>query len=64
MKKATGADNISAKILISCSSSISSFIANLVNKTFETCKLFKKKDPLNKENYRPVSVLPTISKNI
>ena len=24
--------------------------------------LFKKKDPLNKENCRPVSVLPTISK--
>ena len=45
-----------------------------MNKTFETCKfpnfmikaqvlpLFKKTDPLNKENYRPVSVLPTISK--
>ena len=74
VKKATGADNISAKILKSCSSSISSSIANLVNKSFETCKfpnfmkkaqvlpLYKKKDPLNKENYRPVSVLPTISK--
>ena len=25
--------------------------------------VFKKKDPFNKENYRPVSVLPCISKN-
>ena len=62
------------EILKSGSSSISSSIANLLNKTFETCKfptfmkkaqvlpLFKKKDPLNKVNYRPVSVLPTISK--
>ena len=24
--------------------------------------LFKKKDPLNKENFRPVSLLPVISK--
>ena len=24
--------------------------------------IFKKKNPLNKENYRPVSVLPSISK--
>ena len=38
VKKATGADNISAKTLKSCSSSISSSIANLVNKSFETCK--------------------------
>ena len=38
VKKATGADNISAKILKSDSSSISSSIAYLVNKTFETFK--------------------------
>ena len=32
-------------------------------KKAQVLPLFKKKDPLNKENYGPVSVLPTISKN-
>ena len=31
-------------------------------KAADITPLFKRKDPLNKENYRPVSVLPTISK--
>ena len=74
VKKATRADNISAKILKSCALSISGPISNLINTTFEknhfpvgikmaqVIPLYKKKDPLNKENYRPVSILPTISK--
>ena len=73
-KKATGADNISAKLLKSCAASISRPISNLVNIAFsksqfpvgikvaQVLPLYKKKDPLNKENYRPVSILPTISK--
>ena len=31
-------------------------------KLAEITPVFKKKDPLNKENYKPVSVLPSISK--
>ena len=72
VKKATGTDNISAKLINSCSCCFGSTITNLVNKTCEQCKfptfmknaqvlpLFKTKDPLNKENYRAVSILPTI----
>ena len=74
IKKATGVDNISAKILKSCAPSISHTVSSLINKTFETSNfpqslnvgqvlpLHKKKDPLNKENYRPVSILNTTSK--
>ena len=73
-KKATGVDNISAKIIKECAPSLSYHISNLINISFIACEfptglkraqvipLFKKKDPLNKENYRPVSILPTISK--
>ena len=58
VKKATGADNISAKILKSCALSISSTISDLVNKTFkvghfsvgiklgQVVPLHKKKRPL------------------
>ena len=38
VKRATGADIMSAKIHKSRSFSISSNLSNLVNKTFETCK--------------------------
>ena len=74
IKKATGVDNISAKILKSCAPSISHTVSSLINKTFETSNfphslkvgqvlpLHKKKDPLNKENYRPVSILNTTFK--
>ena len=73
-KKATVVDNISAKILKSCVSSVSGTISNHINATYKSSKflsglkraqvvpLFKKKDPLNKENFRPVSLLPVISK--
>ena len=49
-------------------------LANLINNTFQHCKfpaslkgaqvvpIHKTNEPLNKENYRPVSVLPILSK--
>ena len=73
-KKATGVDGISAKILKACTNSIAQPISSLINFTFVTnsfprnlkqaqvLPIFKKKDPLDKQNYRPVSILPTISK--
>ena len=73
-KTSTGVDNISAKIIKSCTSSIQGTVANLINITFRKCQfpaslkgaqvvpLHKKNDPLDKENYRPVSILPIISK--
>ena len=74
IKKSTGFDKISAKILKACAPSVSGAISDLINTTYKHEKfplglkqaqvvpLFKKKDPLNKENFRPVSLLPIISK--
>ena len=74
IKKSTGVDKISAKILKACVSTVSGTISNLINTTYNFGKfplrlkqaqvlpLFRKKDPLNKENFRPVSILPIISK--
>ena len=74
IKKSTGVDKISAKILKACAPSVSGAISDLINTTYKHEKfplglkqaqvvpLFKKKDPLNKENFRPVSLLPIISK--
>lgn len=57
-----------------CTNSIHGTLATLINTTFSKCEfpaslkgaqvvpLHKKNDPLNKENYRPVSILPIISK--
>jgi hypothetical protein len=73
-KKATGVDGISAKLLKSCSSSVSQPVCDLINFSLGSCSfpgnlkkaqvipIFKKKDPLDKQNYRPVSILPTVSK--
>ena len=73
-KKATGVDGISAKVLKSCAESIAQPICDLINFSFDknsfprnlkqaqVLPIFKKKDPLDKQNYRPVSILPTISK--
>ena len=67
-------EHISAKSLKSCAASISRPISILVNtaysesqfpvgiKVAQVLPLYKKKDPLKKGNYRPVSILPTISK--
>ena len=74
IKKATGCDSISPKILKLAQPSISNPINILVNKSIESSifpenlkaaqvsPLFKKNNSLDKGNYRPVSVLPCISK--
>ena len=73
-KKATGVDGIPAKIIKSCNKSISEPLAKLINHSFATSAfpnrlkeaqvipVYKKKDPLDKQNYRPISILPFISK--
>ena len=73
-KKATGVDGIPAKIIKSCSKSISEPLAKLINHSFATSAfpnrlkeaqvipVYKKKDPLDKQNYKPISILPFISK--
>ena len=73
-KKAQGYDNIPSKLLRLGASGISSHVSQLVNHCLYVCEfpdmmkladvssLFKKNDNLKKDNYRPVSVLPSISK--
>ena len=73
-KKATGVNGIPAKLIKSCSKSISEPLAKLINHSFATSAfpnrlkeaqvipVYKKKDPLDKQNYRPISILPFISK--
>ena len=73
-KKATGVDGIPAKIITSCSKSISEPLAKLINHSFATSAfptrlkeaqvipVYKKKDHLNKQNYRPINILRFISK--
>ena len=68
-KNSTGVDNISAKIIKSCTSSIQDTVAN-INITFRKCQfpaslkgaqvvpLHKKNDPLDKEKCRLVGILP------
>ena len=74
VKKATGHDGISSKILKLARPVIVKPITNLINLTIECSKfpdnakkamvtpLHKKNSNLDKENYRPVSILPVISK--
>ena len=74
IKKATGEDNISAKLLKASVPIINEPICNIVNESIRTSSfpnklkmaqvtpLFKKNDPLDVRNYRPVSILPQISK--
>ena len=74
VKKSTGVDNISAKLLKACAPSLSHAVSSLINLAFakgifpsrlknaQVIPLYKEKDSLNKENYRPVSILPTTSK--
>ena len=74
IRKATGFDNIPGKILRVASSELSSPMTRLFNisissssfpdimKCAELCLQFKNDDNMNRENYRPVSVLTTISK--
>ena len=73
-KKATGYDNIPPKILKVAADELAFSITNLINlsteasclpsnlKKSELPPLFKANDSLLSENYRPLSILPSISK--
>ena len=73
-KKATGCDQIPAKLLKHASLQIAPVISIIINKaldegTFpnnlkkaEVIPVYKKSDKLNKSNYRPVSILPILAK--
>ena len=73
-KKAQGYDSIPSKLLRIGASGICSHVSQLVNHCFRVCEfpdimkladvssLYKKNDTLKKDNYRPVSVLPSLSK--
>ena len=74
IRKATGYDNIPAKLLRLASDELAAPLASLINKCLlsnmfpDTMKcaelgpVYKKGDNLIKENYRPVSILTAISK--
>ena len=74
IKKATGYDGISPKIIKFAQPVITNPIKVLINKSIDQSvfpeklkaaqvfPLFKKNNSLDKSNYRPISVLPTISK--
>ena len=74
IKKATAFDDIPAKMLSKSSDIVSPFIAKIYEnaqndcifpdplKTGNVTPVHKKGDRTNKENYRPVSILPTVSK--
>ena len=73
IKKATGRDGISTKILKIAKPVIAKPISELVNKSISLGKFpekfkeaqvvpcYKKSNALDKSNYRPVSILPVIS---
>jgi hypothetical protein len=73
-KKATGVDDLPTSLLKDCASSISSPICHIVNlsiktgtvpllwKTAKLTPVFKAGDPVKPESYRPISVLPALSK--
>ena len=74
VKKATGADKISGKILKLAKPALLSPIAEFINLSIQTSTipdrtklaqvipLHKKNDPMDKTNFRPVSVLTALSK--
>ena len=73
-KKATGVDALPPKILKAASNIISQPITNIANhmiknsqfpnnlKLAQVTPIYKKEDPFVKMNYRPVSILPSMSK--
>ena len=74
IKKATGYDNLSPRIVKMSAQYIVTFLTHLINKCIdesvfpaqlknaEISAIYKKIDKLNKENYRPVSILVMLSK--
>ena len=74
IKKATGADNIPAKVVRQCEVTVAQQLSSLIHlskntgvfpdslKVAQITPIHKKNDPLNKSNYRSVSVLPIFSK--
>ena len=73
-KKATGIDGIPAKVDKSCCRTIAKPLFKLINyslanstfpnrlKLAQVIPVYKKNDPLDKHNYRPISILPFMSK--
>ena len=71
---ATGIDSLNAKIIKDSKFSILPYITEIINLSFETgvfpdcmkvaiiCPIFKEGDPDDITNYRPISILPIISK--
>ena len=71
---ATGADDIGAKLIKDASEVLSPILAEIINLSYETSvfpdcmkiatikALHKKEDPDKISNYRPISILPTLSK--
>ncbi len=74
IKKATGFDNLPAKLLKYATEQLAPYLSELINKCIDSSifpsnlkradivPIFKKTDRLNKTFYRPVSILPVISK--
>ena len=66
IRKATGYDNIPAKLLRLAHNELTYSITNLVNNSMASVQSWvpyiKKEDNLNKKNFRPVSILTGISK--
>ena len=72
--KGAGYDTIPAKLIQMSAGVITKPITNIINLTIQTgtypellktatvSPVFKKEDPLSKENYRPISVLTVFSK--
>ena len=72
--KATGCDHIPAKLLKPVASTLSHHISTIFNQCVDTCTfpmdaklaevvpLYKKADNLTMQNYRPISILPSLSK--
>ena len=73
-KVATGEDNISAKLIKYCNEEITPYLTKIINQGYKTKTfpdilkkaiikpIFKKGDPNDISNYRPISILSIISK--
>ncbi len=74
INKATSYDNVPLKMVKICTEELSKTLAELVNQAFtnnrfpedmkkaEISPIFKKKDDMIKDNYRPISILAVFSK--